>query len=182
MSVNIQTAPEISPARETAQRLVHELMNPDVQLQLFEDDDNLARFARQDLSRLKEAHPDKVVIDTATVDEYRYMAAFLGAGFHPSQYDEITYKDNDPEEVGKFIVGLFWQNGHVPARNRNSNRMSDEVLHNEMFTQVVKTTQLDLSGFYITSEEDLEAIFAYDYENLDACRRLDFDLLYERKD
>lgn len=170
----------VAPAQEVAEKLVDELLHAPKQLQLFTTS---SPFDARAVESLKKGNPEKIVISSRLVENSRYMAAFLGAGFHDSQYEDVMLgKLNDPGEVGKLIVGLYFQMGRVPVRQGVHNRMYDEVSE-ELFTTHVPTTKYDPgTNQYITTPEDLQRIFEFDYNNLSACRRLGFDLLYERED
>jgi hypothetical protein len=176
---------EITPAQRAAE-FVYDLMqleDSQSQLELFEDEKKVKdKYTAMVVERLGTENPENIIIDARKVDRYRYIASFLGAGFNMSQYDEVTYGFNDDADVGKFVTGYwFEQPGHVQKRYSRSNKMRDEVSE-EMFTQQVPTTKYHLgSGMLITSEEDIKAIFEFDYHNLQACKKLDIDLLYERE-
>jgi hypothetical protein len=166
--------------------MVEDLAQP--QLQLFEDAVADPSAHRVLVAGLQERNPGKLILHRKAVHEYRYIAAFLGAGFHMSQYDEVTYRQNG--DAGQYVVerdvmSMMLRGRVVPERTANHNRMHDEVdqeLFNKHFNKRVPSTDYDLStGHYITTEEDLKQIFAFDYENLRACKDLDMDLLYERE-
>lgn len=171
-----------SPAEAIADSLVLQILNRLEQGKLFEPDP-YAHFTLKAIAGVCAENPDKLVLSSKIVDEFRIMASFLGAGFHPSQYEDVMYKKNDPDEVGRLYVGWWGIRRRVHESHATQNRMRDEVLHNELFTQLVPTTKYDLStSHYITTEQDLKKIFMFDYDNLQACKDLDFDLLYERQD
>lgn len=190
MSEVLQESKHIEKA-DTAAEFVFGLMQQDreqPQLELLEGGgrtaaDNGVRGMKDNIVKdLEDNNPDNIIISGSELDKYRYIAAFLGAGFHMSQYDEVTYRFNDDADAGRFVIG-YWheKSGHVQKRYSRSNKMVDEV-NDELFTQHVPTTGYHLStGMYITSEEDIKKIFSFDYSNLQACRELNMDLLYERE-
>ncbi|MCA9338724.1 hypothetical protein KC939_00070 [Candidatus Saccharibacteria bacterium] len=142
-------------------------------------------FVKDWKDRLATDNPDKIIVDADDLDEYRYLAAFFGAGFHISQYDEITYQKN--ENAGE-MTRRSWLNiwaeipKIIPEYSTRSNRMRDEVSE-RVFVRLVPTTEYHTgTGSYVTTEEDIKRVFQLDYEELRLCREMDFDLLYERKD
>jgi len=173
-------------AQEVAQNLVERLLSKPAQAQgrLFEvnaDEEN-RRWREHCRAQLLSHHPDKLVLEANLVNEFRYMAAMYGAGFHPTQFEEISFTTEDTSgmEIGVGYLGEVYIQ-RIPEKRERSNRMRDEV-NEELFTLHVPTTEYDLSsGMYITTAEDLQKIFEFDYCNLEVCRALNFDLLYERK-
>ena len=172
---------------EVALMLTDQLLNDSEQIALFEYSDpseyQYNELMRHFTEKLKRDNEDKLVIHSSKIDEFRYKAAMYGARFHPSQFEDISYKPTN--ESGTYVGVMFNLIGYtrqLPEVVATHNRMRDEISE-ELFTDHVPTTTYDLAtGNYVTTEEDLCAIFKFDYENLQACRDLDFDLLYERKD
>jgi hypothetical protein len=164
-----------------ANDLLERMLNEPEQLKLFEPD-KYAHFSVEAIRKLKQANPNKVVVDADKLRDYRIMAGFIGAGFHASQYQDIMYTKSDPEEIGALEINLIGQRSRVPEFRGTHNRIVDEVAE-EFFTSIADTTQYDLStGHYITTERDIKKVFVYDFDNLKTCKELDFDLLYERED
>ena len=172
---------EKSQSKVISDDLFERMFHEPEQLKLFEQDP-YAHFSIKAIRKLKQLHPNKIIIDSNKVEKYRLMAAFLGAGFHPFQYQEIMYNESDPKEVGKLGINSLGQRYRVSPFRATSNRMRDEVSE-ELFTSNVPTTQYDnYTRCYITSEADIKQILAFDFDNLRTCRELNFDLLYERED
>jgi hypothetical protein len=176
---------EQSLADEVAQSLVTQVLSQPEQLRLFEADsrgfDQLMEGFKR---RLVADNAGKLVLDAELVDAYRYKAAMFGAGFHATQFDDISYRETGVSgtEISMGVLGAMYVTSQIPERVFKHNRMWDEV-ENELFTSVVPSTTYDMTtGSYVTTPEDLFKIFKFDYEGLKACRDLDFDLLYERKD
>ena len=66
----------------------------------------------------------------------------------------------------------------------HSSKLYDYRYKAAMYGAGLHPTQLEAISYEPTNESGtyVGAIFKFDYENLQACRDLDFDLLYERKD
>ena len=99
------------------------------------------------------------------MEEYRYLAAFFGAGFHISQYDEITYRKNKnagqaiPQTYLNMYAGLPKED---PEYSHRSNRIRDEISE-RLFTHLVPGVEYNMgTGAYIAKEEDLKKIFQLD--------------------
>lgn len=184
-----QETVEALQRREIAERLVGRLLAGDhEQLQLFQSEREKENVSRHDkgLKMMREDQPGRLVLDADVVDEYRYKAAMYGAGFHPSQFDEISWQKNELAGMNTVYLGVLagmWRVHHHPDVIGRANRMRDEV-REERFAQLVPSTDFEHRfghPVYITSEEDLVKIFEFDQSNIAACKWLDDDLLYERE-
>jgi hypothetical protein len=173
----------LDPVEEIAEKLLNQLLHEPEQLKLFEPDP-YAHFDVEHYEAVRRRNPGKLVCRAALVEEYRYKAAMYGAGFHPSQFEDISWVDTGESgmsvDVG-FLGEVYIR--RVAEKRFQHNKMWDEV-QDEMFTAHVPTTEYSsrVHGVFITSEEDLKRIFVFDQNNLGACRSLSMDLLYERED
>jgi hypothetical protein len=169
-------------ASEIAAQLVEQLLTAPVQDTLFEIDPAKEMNERWQ-NELRNLNPDKLVLDADFVDDFRYLAAMYGAGFHPTQFEDISFEEAGESGTAIYVDPIGLEHSYQIAKKvGRHNRMKDEI-NEELFTILIPTTGYDLSSCsYITTPEDLQKIFEFDYTNLEACRDLGFDLLYERKD
>lgn len=159
--------------------LVYCLLNPEEQLELFDARTDFEKFKAESVKRLKKENPDKIILSNQQVDEYRFEAAYRGAGFHPSQYEDVRFKENSSDEVGRFVIGLWGNSGYIPRLIGRGTKMFDEIKE-EIFTDHVPSAKYDLSSqCYIVTADDLKKIFEYDYENLALCRDMGMQLIYD---
>jgi len=164
---------------EVATNLVERLLHAPEQPKLFELDP-FVQVEEKNLERIRKNNPGKLVIMDSVVDEYSYEAAMHGAGFHPSQFDEITWRPSGESGVGHYVDPLGAVHlRHLPERIGRPNKMRDEV-GEELFTNHVPTTKYE-SPAYVTSVDDLQAIFEFDQMNMEACKLIYEDVLYERE-
>ncbi len=151
------------------ERLVSRLLADEPeQLHLFKNEREQDQVRHKALEELRKENPEKLVVDAEVIQKYRYEAAMYGAGFHPSQFDEITWQDNELAGTNTvwFDVLGGWHVRHEPARIGRSNRMRDEVSE-ELFTDHTSDTEYVLTwGVYMTNEDDLRKILNFDQMNL----------------